>query len=287
MENRVTAGEPLVAPAVRRDGWQEIRGVVAELLGVAEAVLDADALMGDLALDSLHLMELRVFLENGGVAAGDLAGLVGMTLGQLAELWGKAAASAPHAARGPADTGLGPDGDELAPVVSTGGVSIVPFIARRHLEFLYSLAVDSATGYRWRYRGEMITPEKFQAEVNQHVLVQCVVTADDSGRPIGHVVAYQENLRSGHAYVGAAFTPDLVGDGLGAVAVRMFVRYLFQIYPLRKVYLEVPEFNIDLMRSGLGQYLRPEGILQGHDYYAGRYWDRHILAIYPEVFSAR
>ena len=281
-------GEALIAPSVRRDGWQVVRSMVAELLGVDESVLDPDTLLGDLALDSLHLMEFRIFLEDEGVQLADLAGLAGMSLGRLAELLG-AAGPKPEVAGASVDTGHGPGGEDadLAPVLSHAGVSIVPFIARRHLDFLYSLAVDPATGYRWRYRGELISPEKFQAEINEHVLIQCVVVSSRSGQPIGHVVAYEANLRSGHAYVGAAFTPALVGDGLGALAVRMFVRYLFQVYPLRKVYLEVPEFNLDVMRSGLGQYLKSEGILGGHDYYAGTHWDRHILAIYSNSFFAR
>jgi RimJ/RimL family protein N-acetyltransferase/aryl carrier-like protein len=271
---------------VRRDGWQVVRGVVAELLAVHEDVLDADALLGDLALDSLQLMQLRLFLQDeGATVAAD--GLIGQSLGQVAELWAAAAASKSGSEAAAVERGPGPDNDDgdLAPVVSEAGVSIVPFVARRHLDFLYSLAVDPATGYRWRYRGEMISPERFQAEVNEQVLVQCVVVSNESSQPLGHVVAYQANFRSGHAHLGAAFMPALVGEGIGAVAVRMFVRYLFQVYPLRKLYLEVPEFNMDFVRSGLGRYLTPEGVLGGHDYYAGRYWDRHILAIYAAAVS--
>jgi aryl carrier-like protein len=269
------------------DGWQTVRRVVAELLDVGETVLDADTPLSDLALDSIQLMQLRLFLEDAGVPAADLEVLGGRSLGQVADLMTATRTEPRYIGNRPRGEAV-PAGDEedLAPIVSGAGVSLVPLVARRHLDFLYSLAVDPTTGYRWRYRGEIITPERFQAEIAERVLIQCVVGSSRSGEPLGHVVAYQPNLRSGHTYVGAVFTPKAIGEGIGAVAVRLFVRYLFQIYPLRKVYLEVPDFNMDVLRSGLDVYLTPEGVLRGHDYYAGRHWDRHILAIYPGVFTS-
>lgn len=65
---------------------------------------------------------------------------------------------------------------------------------------------------------------------------------------------------------GRCSTPDCTGTGLAAQAVSLFVRYLFQVFPLCKA----------------GSLFRLEGVLHNHDYYAGRHWDKYLCAIYPD-----
>ena len=124
-------------------------------------------------------------------------------------------------------------------------------------------------------------PDRFAADLHAQVLVQFVVRATDSGEPAGLVVAYAADLAQGHAYVAAAFAPGRSGTGLAADIGAVFIRYLFHTFPLRKLYLEVPGFNWPQLRSAAGRLFHVEGVLRGHDYYAGRHWDRYLCAIYP------
>jgi RimJ/RimL family protein N-acetyltransferase len=97
---------------------------------------------------------------------------------------------------------------------------------------------------------------------------------------VGLVVAYSPS--EGHVHLGAVFDPAHTGSGLAAQAVVVFARYLFHSFPLRKLYLEIPEFNMPQLRSGVGRLFQVEGVLREHCYYAGRWWDQHIAAIYPD-----
>jgi RimJ/RimL family protein N-acetyltransferase len=168
----------------------------------------------------------------------------------------------------------------LAPVLDSPAYQLTP-IQESDLDFLYALATHPETGYRWRYRGNPPTQQQFGADLDGGVLVQYVARDRNTGEPAGHVVAYSADLAQGHASVGAMFSPDHAGTGLAAEITALFVRYLFHTFRLHKLYLEVPGFNWPQVESGAGRLFQVEGVLREHDFYAGRYWDKHICAIYP------
>jgi RimJ/RimL family protein N-acetyltransferase len=104
---------------------------------------------------------------------------------------------------------------------------------------------------------------------------------------VGLVVAYNADLRNQFAYIGSIFSPELINSGLGIAALDVFVRYLFATYSFRKLYAEVPEFNLPALGNRIGRLLKEEGRLRGHSYYNGRWWDQLILAIYPDDYMYR
>src|SRR5262249_17319959 len=104
--------------------------------------------------------------------------------------------------------------------------------------FLYGLATMPEVGYRWRFRGAFPNVEAFQANLWKGVLTQFVAVHTPSREPAGHLVAYNADLGRGYAYIGAAFTPEYLRTGLPVDAVDLFVRYIFQIWSVRKLYME-------------------------------------------------
>jgi RimJ/RimL family protein N-acetyltransferase/aryl carrier-like protein len=285
--------------AGRRDAW---RHEIAELLELEPAVLhDRCRLVEDAGLDSLAMMSLLVWLEARGVTIGTDRGWPA-TIGDVLSLVEKAAVPGLSirvaggydlGPAGPADiippgspagspAGLPPP--VLAPVLSSPTFRLTP-IEQRDLDFLYTLAAQPETSFRWRYRGAPPPPERFAAELWTQVLVQYVTRRTVDNEPVGHVVAYGAGPSQHHAYVGAVFQPQHTGTGLAAQVVAVFVRYLFHTFPLHKLYLEIPGFNWPQMRSGEGRLFRVEGVLRDHDFYAGRYWDQYLCAIYPDQLS--
>ncbi|HET8657508.1 MAG TPA: GNAT family N-acetyltransferase [Micromonosporaceae bacterium] len=262
------------------------RAELAALLNVDLALLDDRASLRDgLALDSLTMMRLVTWLEAHRVpvtAEGQLPATVGDVLSLLdsravPRVFVKAG-SLPgiperFQARRPRDP--------LAPVLETPALRLAPIIPD-DLGFLYALAIDPETGFRWRYRGSIPPFDRFKAELWNQVLLQFVVRRIEDDMPIGHVVAYGDELSLRHTYIGAVFHPDSVGTGLPAQAVALFVRHLFHTFPLHKIYMEVPGFNWPQLQSGQGSLFRVEGVLRDHDYYAGRHWDKYICALYPD-----
>ncbi|MCL4413488.1 MAG: GNAT family N-acetyltransferase [Actinobacteria bacterium] len=159
-------------------------------------------------------------------------------------------------------------------------VSLQP-VLRQHYPFLYDLATAEGAGARWRFRGAVPREEVFERLLWEGVLTQLVVERRASGDPVGVVCAYGANLVSGTVKVGVALVPTATGRGLGIEAFILFVRYLFNNWRVRKLYLETPEFNCRQIRSMIGRYLHEEGRLRDDEFIRGRLWDTVILAMYP------
>jgi RimJ/RimL family protein N-acetyltransferase/aryl carrier-like protein len=273
----------------RSDGRDTWRQEIAELLELDPAMLaDRAALVDELGLDSMAMMTLFGWLDTKGVTAANRDGL--HRVGDILELLERLPAG-PRVSivmsdppPGAAITGLPPVArsrrrDALAPVLGNHAYRLTP-IKESDLDFLYLLATHPETGFRWRYRGNPPSPPQFAADLWGQVLVQYVARETATGEPAGLVLAYAADLAQGHASVGAVFTPEHTGTGLAAEITGLFVRYLFHTFRLRKLYLEVPGFNWAQVESGASRLFQVEGVLRDHDFYAGRYWDKYVCAIY-------
>jgi hypothetical protein len=61
----------------------------------------------------------------------------------------------------------------------------------------------------------------------------------------------------------------------------LFVDYLFQGWPYRKLYIECPEYNQDQIQSFLS-LCHMEGLLREHLFLDGRYWDLGTWSIWRD-----
>lgn len=175
--------------------------------------------------------------------------------------------------------------DTLPIPVRTGRwVRLVP-ATPNYYDFLYSLVVDEEVGYRWRFAGSVPAREAFDRVLWNNVLAQFIVLSTGSGAPLGLVQAYNAELSQGYTYAAQVMSREATGTGVGAEAFYLFAGYLFRVLPLRKLYLDVPEYNLPLVSSRTIP-LRPEGRLREHSHYDGRLWDRVILAFYRRDFDA-
>lgn len=112
---------------------------------------------------------------------------------------------------------------------------------------IYTASLDPATSHRWRLRGRTISPDEFERTLHEGVLCQFAVVDHDDVMQ-GLVVAYSPDLAAGHTYF--AFlrterqrrTPGGMIDG-----ALLFLGYLFERFPIRQVYLEVPAHNLPLV----------------------------------------
>lgn len=259
------------------DHAQVIREL-AELLDldVDQVTLDA-TLKEDLGLDSLQFVTCLSWLESFGVIVDDP--MVALkTVGDLLDLLTECR---DRDILLPVDLStVQAADDDLQPVLANRMYRLRP-IVQGDTNFLYELATNPESGYRWRYRGNVPPVERFAAELwQQGVLAQFVVTETTSGMPRGLVVCYQADILQGHAYVAAVFSHEAIRGGSPVLAVALFIEYLFKIHPMRKLYMEVPGWNMSQISSGLGTYFHEEARLRKHEYYSGKYWDKHVLAVY-------
>lgn len=154
---------------------------------------------------------------------------------------------------------------------------------------LFEIATHNAVSPSWRFRATSVSYEEFVARLYENVLAQFVIEGRTHQETLGHVIAYAPDHRNQYCYLGVVLSPDR--DRMMAIegALVMLV-HLFRCFPLRKVYAEVPGFNMKHFQSGVGRILHEEGRLREHSFHAGRWWDQHLLAIYPqdvERYAAR
>jgi [ribosomal protein S5]-alanine N-acetyltransferase len=143
---------------------------------------------------------------------------------------------------------------------------------------LYEIALEEQVNFRWRYGGAVPHFEQFVQGIHNGVLAQFLVSAPRTNKTIGLVSSYNADLRNGTAYAAVVMTTGHHRTGIGVEAMTLFLSYLLSTWPLRKVYYEAAEYNIDQYRSGLHKLFEIEGRLQNHLYLDGRYWDSYILA---------
>lgn len=176
---------------------------------------------------------------------------------------------------------------------ATSAATLRPIIDS-DLNLAYLASLEPKNSHRWRYRGQTPSPEDFKRSVfAPGILAQfAVVPATGAVTPaVGMVSAYDADLTNGYASVAfQRFHTHSETVKLNAQPVRglmiegllIFFQYLFDHFTFRKLYLEIPEYNISLFGESARDILIEEGRLKGHYYYGDRYWDLCIHALYRD-----
>lgn len=119
---------------------------------------------------------------------------------------------------------------------------------------------------RYRHRGIAPPPEQFSQSLWGSVLVQFVVEDGRSGEACGMVTCYSADFRNQNAklallaFNSRVWTRAVCIDGMWA-----FGSYLFDTFPLRKVYMEVLEWNEAFFETGERFGMVQEGRLIEHE----------------------
>ncbi len=250
---------------------------IGDHLGLVEAS-SSDGLASQ-DLDSIQMLEVAAWLNDHGVFPKVEELQCVRTLQDVHALYLRAAGDVPDGVSVRTESRPGAAGSESASEESLRLIPFPPEAAR----FLYELSVSDEVGFRWRFRGGVPSFADFERGLSQGVLIHFLAVApagEDSDRPIGYVVAYNPDLANGFTYAASLFVPEVMGTGIPAQANKIFFRRIFATWNIRKIYLEIPAFNFDLLRSGAGRLFEIEGTLREHDFWDGKFWDKYIVAIY-------
>jgi hypothetical protein len=139
--------------------------------------------------------------------------------------------------------------------------------------------------FRWRHHGMTPSPEEFPRKLWSGVLAQFLVIDRGSNRVLGVYAAFNADLANGFASIaGAKFDSGDHSTRFMEAGV-LFMEMLFAGWPFRKLYMEVPGYNISQVASGIGEIFVEEGRYKDHFYLNGKYWDHHLLALYRAAWS--
>jgi RimJ/RimL family protein N-acetyltransferase len=139
---------------------------------------------------------------------------------------------------------------------------------------------------RFRFRGATPgLPQWMQA--NETALVQFLVVRSSDHVPVGLTGIYNQSFHDQYAY----FVAAKFGRGLRAPLMVMgsalLIDYTFKCWPFRKLYLELPEYNLPQFAHGHGRMFVQEARLREHMYFDGRWWDRLTYALYRRTWEER
>ena len=162
-------------------------------------------------------------------------------------------------------------------------------VRRQDYEYLYQLAVDPRSAFRWRLRGVTPDPRTFESSLWDQVLVQFVITRRSDDRPIGLVTCFAADMRSSVANLAIVLEHQFTPSALAGEALFLFLDYVFELWNFRKIYAEMPEFNFSSIASGASRWFTVEARVPARYWMFGQYWDNIILSIdrarWPEIAS--
>ncbi|MFN8216777.1 MAG: GNAT family protein [Gemmataceae bacterium] len=147
--------------------------------------------------------------------------------------------------------------------------------------------LGAALGPRWRFRGATPTLEEWVHKSGDRVLAQFLVVSKPEQTPLGAVHLFNPNFQDGHAQLSVARLEAETRAPKVMLGLGLLIRYAFHCWPLRKLYMEVAEFNYPQFESGAGRFFEVEGRYRQHLYLGGRYWDQLVLAITREAWLTR
>jgi hypothetical protein len=154
------------------------------------------------------------------------------------------------------------------------------------LEFLRVLASTPGSGPRYRYRGVTPSPERFRTDLWNDVLCQYLLVGHRSERRLGLVSAFAPSTRDGHAHLGVLLADDVRRRGWALEGVGLFIEHLFNAFQLRKLYVQVSTLWPSAFHRAIPDLLVEEARLIDHDFFAGRYGDSVIYALWRDRWSS-
>lgn len=156
------------------------------------------------------------------------------------------------------------------------------------VEQLHFYLTTGEAAYRWRFRGSTPAPHVFAQQMWDGILCQYVSLEKHTGDPVSYVGLYNPNFVSNTVYCFAISfeqTPSPERSGVGAEALLALLFHGFSSWNFRKLYFEVPQFNLDQLGSSVLRHLREEGRLVDHEWLHGRLWDSSILSLSGERWT--
>jgi RimJ/RimL family protein N-acetyltransferase len=155
------------------------------------------------------------------------------------------------------------------------------------MPFLFRLFSDPGRCHLWMNNRRVFDEFGFQQAWSAWTaeMIAAKFIVNSVSRPVGLVFDYHRAVEDGHTRVTSLLEESGTRHGCGVVATTLFVDWLFQSLPLRKVYMEVYAYNPSVVRMLHKLGLPVEGVLKGNRFWDGAWWDLHIFALDRERFA--
>gem|GEM_PF-1837663 len=149
---------------------------------------------------------------------------------------------------------------------------------------LFGWRADASTLQMLHGNRRMPPFDEFRAELENILRTTNTLIAEDSAsrRAIGYVQGYNANMADGWVLFLAYFSSPYQNKPHGAEATLLFLNYLFDHFPFRKVYAEVFEYNPQVCKMLERGGFKEEGRAKEHTFFQDRFWDLINYALWRE-----
>jgi RimJ/RimL family protein N-acetyltransferase len=113
------------------------------------------------------------------------------------------------------------------------------------------------------------------------------IAFNESNHVIGVVFSNKYDIKNGFLYTTVALRYEYMKTGLGAEAGLVYCDFLFQNYPIRKIYTTVFSYNELSKNTMYSAGFNIEGTLKQHVFVNGKYHDLNILSVFKNEFYSK
>jgi RimJ/RimL family protein N-acetyltransferase len=104
------------------------------------------------------------------------------------------------------------------------------------------------------------------------------------GSLVGVGVLYNVDWTMGWGFLGVVGKSLPTGSQVIARGMHLFLHEIFMRWPLRKLYAEIPEYNVQSLASATRAVGSREAVVQDRENYGGRFWDVEIWSVTRDEF---
>lgn len=160
------------------------------------------------------------------------------------------------------------------------------------VEWLFHVEVVSNQLATWRLRGatpsRRVYEQTLMAGDAEHFIVEVRSSLINGAARVGIVSLYNHNHRDRHCFLSFASVGSSAQKRMALVGCLRVIDWAMSAASgMRKLYLEVPAYNLEQIASGVGRMLRQEAVLRERQFFQGKYHDVYILSISNGEWHAR
>jgi len=174
------------------------------------------------------------------------------------------------------------------------GVTVAPADFTRHncsirpvtpvdYDWILALWNDPLNLMTYRFGGIPPVADQLPQLLWTGVAAQFVITRAGRPRePLGLVSFYDRNVNAGHCGLALVLSAEARSTGWALSGAGIAIDHWFRVTRSNKIWLEVPEWNMASL-GGLRLFgFVEEGCQRDQDWLDGRWWNRHLLALFRD-----
>lgn len=123
---------------------------------------------------------------------------------------------------------------------------------------------------------------EYKKDLEKQRHVQFLIVSNRTSEPIGLIYSYNANMIDGYVFMGTYIDDRYQKRGYGAKASVLFIKNIFDMYPIQKICVDIFSYNNQSLSGCLNLGFIKEGEFVRQRFYFGKHWNIIRLALFRE-----